>query len=161
MPHSLSQSQFILADPARVWDYFSTPSNLDALTPPKMEFRIMGEPGPMHEGQLISYRIRVAPAIWVNWLTEIRRVDEGRCFVDEQRIGPYRFWYHEHTFEPRDGGVLMYDHVTYALPLGLLGELAHALWVRRQLKYIFDYRRTAVERLFGNSKPSAEPRIAG
>ncbi|MCF7686802.1 MAG: SRPBCC family protein [Cephaloticoccus sp.] len=149
MIHSLAQSQFVAADHSRVWDFFSTPHNLNVITPPEMRFQIKGDPGPMHEGQLISYRIRVAPAIWVNWLTEIRHIERGRRFVDEQRLGPYRFWYHEHTFEPGDGGVLMHDHVTYALPFGPLGDLVHAFWVRRQLRHIFEYRCNAVDRIFG------------
>jgi ligand-binding SRPBCC domain-containing protein len=151
MLHTLTQTQFINAAPTDVWAYFSTPQNLNDLTPPDMHFRTIGEPGPMHAGQLIAYRIRVAPLIWVNWLTEIRYVDEGRRFVDEQRIGPYRLWYHEHTFEPKDGGVLMTDAVTYALPLGPIGDLVHALWVKHQLKHIFDYRRAAVGKIFGTA----------
>ena len=148
MIHTLSQAQFIPALLENVWAYFSTPQNLNELTPPELKFRTIAEPGPLHAGQLIAYRIRVAPLIWVNWLTEIRYVEKGRRFVDEQRVGPYRLWYHEHTFEPKDGGVLMSDAVTYALPLGPLGDLAHTLWVRRQLRHIFDYRRAAVDRIF-------------
>ena len=148
MIHTLSQAQFIPASLENVLAYFSTPQNLNELTPPELKFRTIGEPGPLHAGQLIAYRIRVAPLIWVNWLTEIRYVEKGRRFVDEQRVGPYRLWYHEHTFEPKDGGVLMSDAVTYALPLGPLGDLVHTLWVRRQLRHIFDYRRAAVDRIF-------------
>jgi ligand-binding SRPBCC domain-containing protein len=148
MIHTLERTQFIPADPAVVWDFFSTPRNLNALTPPALHFEILGEPAPMHAGQLIAYRIRVAPGVRLSWLTEIRHVNAGRSFVDEQRSGPYAFWHHEHRFEPRDGGVLMTDRVTYVLPLGLLGDLVYALWVRRQLRHIFDYRRGAVERRF-------------
>ena len=148
MIHTLESTQFISTTPARAWAFFSSPQNLYALTPPDMHFEILGQPAPMYAGQLISYRIRVAPGIRLNWLTEIRQVREGVYFVDEQRRGPYRFWYHEHRFTPRDGGVEMTDRVTYALPLGPLGDLVHLLWVRRQLTHIFDYRRTAVDRIF-------------
>jgi ligand-binding SRPBCC domain-containing protein len=147
--HHLHRTQFLPADLDRVWAFFSTPTNLDALTPPDLSFEILGEPGPMYQGQLIAYRIGILPWVRLNWLTEIRHVREGRYFVDEQRRGPYALWYHEHHFEPRDGGVLMTDHVTYALPLGPLGDVVQALWVRRQLRHIFEYRNTAVEREFG------------
>jgi len=60
MIHNLEHTQFIPADPARVWEFFSAPQNLNALTPPEMHFEILGQPAPMHQGQLISYRIRVA-----------------------------------------------------------------------------------------------------
>jgi ligand-binding SRPBCC domain-containing protein len=113
-----------------------------------MHFEILGDPPAMYQGQLIAYRIRVAPGIRVHWLTEIRHVRENAFFVDEQRAGPYRLWYHEHHFSAVDGGVLMTDRVTYALPFGPLGDMVHALWVRRTLRRIFDYRREAVARLF-------------
>lgn len=148
MIRTLERTQFLPADPATVWAYFSTPQNLNALTPPEMHFEILSQPEPMYQGQLIAYRIRVAPGVRLNWLTEIRHVREGRYFVDEQRRGPYALWYHEHRFEPKDGGVLMTDRVTYALPFGPLGDLVHALWVGRQLREIFDFRREAVAKVF-------------
>lgn len=150
MIRTLERTQFLRADPTAVWAYFSTPQYLNALTPRDMHFEILGEPAPMYQGQLIAYRIRVAPGVRLNWLTEIRHVREGRYFVDEQRRGPYALWYHEHSFEPKDGGVLMTDRVTYALPFGPLGDLVHALWVGRQLRWIFDYRREAVTKIFGD-----------
>jgi len=148
MIHTLERTQFIPASLEQVWNYFSKPENLNALTPPEMHFQILGAPGPMHAGQLISYRIRVAPGVRVGWLTEIRHVRDGRFFVDEQRSGPYRLWYHEHHFAAYEGGVQMIDRVTYALPFGPLGDLVHVLWVRGTLRRIFDYRREAVVRLF-------------
>ena len=148
MIHTLEREQFIPASFDHVWAYFSTPENLNALTPPEMHFKILGSPGPMHAGQLIAYRIRVAPGVRVGWLTEIRHVRDQSFFVDEQRSGPYRLWYHEHHFAAVDGGVKMTDRVTYALPFGPLGDLVHALWVRRTLRKIFDYRHEAVVRLF-------------
>lgn len=148
MIRTLERTQFLPADSATVWAYFSTPQNLNALTPPEMHFETLGIPAPMYQGQMIAYRIRVAPGVRLKWLTEIRHVREGHYFVDEQRRGPYALWYHEHRFEPKDGGVLMTDRVTYALPFGWLGDLVHALWVGRQLRGIFDYRRDAVAKVF-------------
>lgn len=142
--HTLHREQFIPAPLAEVWTYFATPQNLNALTPPAMDFAIEGNPAPMFAGQLIAYRIRLGPGVRVRWLTEIRHVQEQAFFVDEQRLGPYRLWYHEHRFEAVRGGVHMTDHVTYALPFGPLGLLVHALWVRRTLRQIFDFRHTAV-----------------
>ncbi len=102
----------------------------------------------MYAGQMISYRIRVAPFVRLRWLTEIVHVESGHYFVDEQRIGPYRLWHHEHHFTEQAGGTLMMDRVTYALPLGVIGDLVHAVCVRRQLQYIFDYRAAKVREQF-------------
>ena len=102
----------------------------------------------MHAGQLITYRISPLPGLWLHWLTEIRHVTEGVSFVDEQRAGPYKFWYHEHRFEPMAGGVKMHDCVTYDIGWGPFGWLAGKLWVHEQLHRIFAYRCQRVEEIF-------------
>lgn len=148
----LYHQQFIPADSAAVWSFFATPRNLDELTPPDLRFRIQGEvPERMYAGQLIEYRISPLPGVWLRWLTEIRHVREGEYFVDEQRIGPYRLWYHEHHFEPAPGGVMMTDRVTYEVGWGPAGGLADKLWVRRKLGHIFAYRRQRVVARFGGA----------
>lgn len=151
MPQLL-YTQFIPADPTTVWAFFATPRNLNELTPPGLKFRILSElPERMYAGQLIEYRISPLPGVWLRWLTEIRQVREGVFFVDEQRAGPYRLWYHEHHFEPVPGGVKMTDRVTYEVGWGPVGWLAEKLWVRRQLGRIFAYRRQRVAALFGHA----------
>ena len=148
MIQELHSSQFIPAPLGHVWTYFSDPKNLNELTPDSLRFEIKSQPGLMYTGQMIAYRIRILPGIKVSWLTEIRHVKEEAYFVDEQRIGPYRIWYHEHRFVAQNGGVLMTDKVTYALPGGLLGELIHLVWVKRQLRQIFAYRTQKVNEIF-------------
>ena len=119
------------------------------MTPPELGLRIVHcSPGNMHEGQIISYRVKILPAIWVPWITEIKAVQEGRAFIDEQRFGPYKFWHHRHTFEEVEGGVKVTDLVHYIMPLGPLGTIAHTLFARRKLQRIFDFRREVLERRF-------------
>ncbi|MEZ5071558.1 MAG: SRPBCC family protein [Bacteroidales bacterium] len=144
---------------AEAWDFLSDPRNLARITPPHMGFRIRTPdlPEKVHPGLLITYRVKVVPGLPVTWVTEITHVDEGRYFVDEQRIGPYALWHHEHRLEATDAGCLMRDVVTYKLPLGILGRLAHSLFVKRQLRTIFDYRRRALEGLFPDTVPGHAP----
>ncbi len=149
MIRHLHRQQFIPGAPARVWEFFATPRNLDAITPPSLRFEILGELAPcMYPGQMIAYRIGILPGITVRWLTEITHVRVGEFFVDEQRIGPYRLWHHEHHFTPAPGGVTMTDRITYDPGWGLIGGLADALWIRRQLATIFDYRAKKITELF-------------
>jgi ligand-binding SRPBCC domain-containing protein len=146
----LYYTQLIPAAPEVVWEFFATPRNLDELTPPEVKFRILGPvPQRMYAGQLIAYRISPGLGLWLDWLTEIRHVREGAYFIDEQRAGPYRFWYHQHHFTSAPGGVQMTDHITYQVGWGPAGWLADRLWVRRQLEHIFTYRRRRVEERFG------------
>ena len=148
MIHTLERTQLIPAPLGRVWEYFATPANLNALTPPDLQFKILDRPGPMHVGQRIKYRIRLLPGVRVRWITEIREVNHERRFVDVQLRGPYAVWHHAHEFTAVNGGVEMLDRVTYALPFGSLGALVHTLWVGRTLRRIFDYRQQAVVQIF-------------
>ena len=102
----------------------------------------------MYEGLMIEYRVRPLLGIPMNWITEITHVKEHQFFVDEQRKGPYRIWHHEHHFETVDNGVLMSDIVSYELPYGILGKIAHPILVQRKLNEIFDFRFEIVEEIF-------------
>ncbi len=130
MIHSLHREQFIPALLDRVWNYFADPKNLNEITPPDMNFEIVsGGDVRMYAGQIILYRVEFVRGLRSLWLTEITHVREGAYFVDEQRIGPYRFWYHEHIFQPHEDGVIMTDHVTYAVPFAPLGDLINQIWI--------------------------------
>lgn len=157
MIHRLQRGQSVPAGLEEVWAYFSVPENLNELTPPDMHFRIISNTAAqMAAGQLIEYRVRFMPVVRSRWLTEIAHVRELAYFVDEQRIGPYRFWHHQHHFEPIPGGTRNRDEVTYELPFGGLGDLVHAVWVRRRLNHIFDYRQQKIAELFGRLLPIQE-----
>lgn len=148
--HTLRQQQILPISMDQAWGFFSSPLNLDAITPDDLGFQITSpDIGAMHEGQIITYKVKIAPLIWVDWVTEIKAVEERVAFVDEQRFGPYRFWHHRHHFEAVEGGVRMTDLVHYGLPFGPLGSLAHALFVRRKLEWIFGERRRILEERFG------------
>src|SRR5574338_54772 len=97
MLHVLYRQQLIPAPLETVWEFFCNPANLNQLTPPDMNFEIVQSGDmKMYEGQLIEYRVEFLRGIRSPWLTEIAHVRECEYFVDEQRLGPYRFWYHEH-----------------------------------------------------------------
>jgi ligand-binding SRPBCC domain-containing protein len=150
--HTLEQEQTLPITLDEAWDFFSSPANLDAITPDDLGFHITSPlAGKMFDGQIITYQVRIAPFVHVSWVTEIKCVEEGRAFVDEQRFGPYKFWHHRHEFEAVPGGVLMRDKVHYALPFGPFGAIAHALFVRRKLEWIFGFRRKLLAERFGKA----------
>lgn len=132
-----------------VWEFFSSPKNLKELTPDYMNFQIteMSRDDSAYSGQMIEYRVNVLPGIRTKWLTEITAVRENECFVDEQRVGPYAIWHHEHHFEPKDGGVEMTDIITYKIPFGWFGTLLHP-FIRRKLEGIFAYRSEKTKSIF-------------
>lgn len=135
----------------RAWDFFSKPDNLKIITPPGIGFDIISvhHGRQMYAGQVIEYNVSPVLGIPLYWMTEITHVVDRKYFIDEQRFGPYSLWHHQHHFKEIPGGVEMTDIVHYKLPFGWLGDMAHALFVKKQLATIFDYRFAKVEGLFG------------
>ena len=139
--------------PADLFPFFADAANLEALTPSWLNFKIVTPtPIPMREGTLIDYHLRVR-GVPLRWRTRINVWQPPQRFVDEQIRGPYRRWVHLHGFREVPGGVEVSDRVEYALPFGPLGDLVHALVVRRQLNAIFAFRRRAMEEMFGTIEP--------
>src|SRR6476620_10681681 len=96
--HTLVQEQCLPISREDAWEFFATPRNLKELTPPEIGFEIVSQPGErLYDGQIICYRMKILPFVRVPWATEIKSVNEGISFVDEQRFGPYRFWHHHHS----------------------------------------------------------------
>jgi len=132
------------------WDFFSSPKNLQKITPSQLGFKIISKHhgDKMYAGQIIEYKVSPVLGIPIYWMTEITQVADKKYFIDEQRFGPYSLWHHQHHFREVEGGVEMTDIVHYKLPLGILGDIAHAIFVKKQLKGIFDYRFKIVEEMF-------------
>jgi ligand-binding SRPBCC domain-containing protein len=145
--YTLDQVQLVRRPLSDVFAFFADPSNLQLLTPPLLNFRILTPvPIEMREGTLIDYRISIR-GVPLRWRTRIEEYAPMRSFVDIQLRGPYRSWRHTHEFTERPEGTEVRDHIEYSLPFGPLGSVAHALFVRRDLEQIFEFRRDAIERL--------------
>ena len=148
--YKMIRKQVIPADIATLWDFFKDPSNLTAITPSYMNFVInnLVTSDDIYAGQMITSSVAPIAKIPLFWMTEITAVEKHRYFIDEQRRGPYKMWHHQHHFTTTEKGVEMTDIVHYELPLGILGQIAHWLFVKRQLNQIFDYRYHKIEALF-------------
>ncbi len=134
---------------ARVFEVFENPYNLAKITPPWLAFRVISrDQVVMRTGAEIEYRIRWL-GLPLHWKTRITAYEPPFSFTDEQERGPYPLWRHHHTFQPTPEGVVVGDHVEYALPFGPLGRLAHKLVVGNQLRRIFTYRQQKLAEMFG------------
>ena len=149
--HVLRRTQIVAASREVCWAFFSDPRNLAQLTPAALDFRVLSDlPPAIYAGMMIEYRVRPLLGVPVTWLTEITHVEAPHRFVDEQRVGPYAVWHHEHFFAEReDGRTEISDVVHYVLPFGWLGDLAHPFVVAPQLGKIFAFREKAVAERFG------------
>lgn len=147
--HHLETYQKLPIGLDEAWEFFSTPKNLDMLTPDDMSFNIIsGADDKAYAGQLITYKIKPLFNIPMNWVTEITHCVHQKYFTDEQRFGPYKFWHHQHHFNEVKDGVIMKDVLNYALPFGLLGELMGKLMLHKKVQQIFSYREEKLNEIF-------------
>ena len=147
--HEFQSEPWLPLPPEELFSFFADAANLDALTPPWLNFHIVTPPPiAMREGALIDYRLRVR-GIPLRWRTRINVWQPPYRFVDEQLRGPYRQWIHEHTFEARDGGTRARDVVRYAVPFDFI---AHRWLVRPDVERIFRYRSAALTQCFGDGR---------
>lgn len=144
------REQLIKRSKKEVWDFISNPSNLKTITPEYMGFDITSSklPKEMYQGMIISYKVAPLFGIKTTWVTEITNVKEESYFVDEQRMGPYKMWHHQHLLEETKDGILMTDIVSYIPPFGILGQLANSIIIKNKLNEIFDYRTKVLDSIF-------------
>lgn len=132
------------------WKFFSSPHNLSEITPENMSFVVLSDikDESIFEGMEIDYTVSPVLGIPMKWKTIISQVEDGKSFTDFQKKGPYKHWNHFHEFIPDENGILMKDTVDYELPFGVLGRIAHRLFVKEKLRSIFDFRYRVLNDLF-------------
>ncbi|MBN1820986.1 MAG: SRPBCC family protein [Prolixibacteraceae bacterium] len=154
MIHKIEQKQILPIKIEKAWAFFSSPQNLNNITPDDLHFEITSNlPEKIYEGLIITYKITPFPLIKFECITEISTVINLEYFIDTQIKGPYRIWHHQHHFKKVTEGTEMTDIVYYALPFGLLGEIVHSIKIKKQLLQIFAYRKSKLEELFGIFNP--------
>jgi ligand-binding SRPBCC domain-containing protein len=147
-----------------VFAFFADPDNLPRLMPAWQNARIesatyIAPPPPPNPfpgsdriiagtGTRLTLTIRPVPfsPIRLPWEAAIEDFKWLRGFCDTQLRGPFKYWRHCHNLTAIDSGThlprtLLQDAVEYELPLGQLGSLANALFIRRQLASTFRYRQ--------------------
>lgn len=156
MRYQLYREQQLNCDMETAWSFFSSPKNLSKITPKEMNFKVLTEYDntQIFEGMIIDYTVSPLLHIPLKWRTRITQVEWNKSFTDFQEKGPYKYWNHFHEFIPNESGILMKDTVNYELPLGLLGTLAHSIFVKNKLSDIFNYRYQILEKMFNQASKS-------
>jgi ligand-binding SRPBCC domain-containing protein len=141
----LEAIQFLPERRELVFEFFSNAFQLETLTPPWLQFLVQ-TPAPidLKLGVRIDYRLSLH-GVPIRWQSRIDVWEPPRRFVDVQTHGPYRHWRHEHLFEEAVGGTICRDIVDYAVPGGCLVD---RLFVRGDVKRIFEFRQRKLEELF-------------
>ncbi|MFN7313508.1 MAG: SRPBCC family protein [Bacteroidota bacterium] len=132
-----------------VFAFFSKAENLNAITPPELQFKILTPlPIDMKPGTLIDYKIKLE-GIPFKWKTVISEWQPPFKFVDEQLKGPYVKWHHTHLFKDLGNDTTeMVDRVEYLSPGWFLEPIINKLFVKKRVEAIFEYREKTLMKLF-------------
>lgn len=163
--YTVKRTQILPISPEEAWEFFSLPDNLSRVSPDylKIHIKSVTPSDRIVAGTIIIYkaiyRFNGFLSLPLPWVTEITHAQEPFSFTDEQRFGPFKFWHHTHLFHPHEEGVLMEDILHYAMPLGLLGRLAHSLSAKKRIEEIFDFRFQTLEKLFKEKSTNSASKI--
>jgi len=145
----LHSTQWVPKPVEEVSPFFADPYNLERITPPFLEFKVLSMTTPTIEsGTLLRYRLKLH-GLPIHWTTRIEDWNPPHSFRDIQLTGPYRLWDHTHRFEAQNGGTLMTDIVRFRTPLDFLRRTPLLSWINRDVESIFRHRQTVIGELFG------------
>ncbi len=155
--YQLYRRQHLNMNLIQAWDFFSSPHNLNAITPDFFHVTMTSNvPEKIYAGLMVSYRMKAVFGIPMDWLSEVSHCDEPHYFVYQQSIGPFKFWSHEVRLTEESNGIMLEDIMFYAMPFGWLGSLFHRVLIADRLKQIFDTRRDYLQSRFGEIKSVGE-----
>lgn len=151
--YHIESSIVVSADIQTCWEFFTKSENLEQVTPKEMGFKtIYKSKGEMYEGQIIEHVVKPILGIPLKWTTEITTMKAPHYFIDHQLSGPYSVWHHQHHFEEVANGTKITDIVTYQMPLGPLGNIAHFLFAKKKIQGIFTHRDKVIPGILGEVK---------
>jgi ligand-binding SRPBCC domain-containing protein len=96
--------------------------------------------GIMKLGDSVTWRARHFGLVF-RMTSAITEYQPPERFVDEQQNGPFRRWWHEHTFTTlANGQTQMIDVVQFQSPFGLLGYIADRVVLSRYMPHLLRQR---------------------
>ena len=141
MADHVMESRLWLARPRPdVFAFLADPANLARVMPPSLRVRVLTPAVQMKAGAVVDFRIAWL-GVPLRWRLFVREWDPPYRFVDVQVNGPCARWEHRHRLIEESHGTWIEDRVTYRLPAGLVGRVAHVLLVGRQLHAAWAFRR--------------------
>jgi len=145
--HEITTEQWVPQSIKKTFSFFKEAKNLEKLTPDFLKFKILSQSTQeINDETIITYRLSIH-GIPFKWKSKISDWNPDSKFSDIQLKGPYRYWHHTHSFEEKNGGTLIKDHVLYKIPFGFLGDLVAASFIKKDLETIFSYRNKRIDTL--------------
>lgn len=145
---TLYRVQYIPKKKEEVFSFFSAETNLEKITPPYLNFKVLGKDTPeIQDGTTITYKLKLH-GIPLKWKSLISEFKVNETFIDQQLSGPYKKWVHKHDFISTHHGCLITDFIVYKVPMGIIGRIIAGAYVRRDVVKIFKYRESVIGEVF-------------
>ena len=171
MRYSFHTEQWVPFSINQVFEFFSNPDNLPLLMPAwqksRIDQKIIIAPPSAQDAQTtraagsgsrvtLSFLPFPLAPFRVRWLAEIAEFKWNERFCDRQIKGPFAYWSHCHYIRPTAqsgvNGTIIADDLEYELPMGMTGEIAHRLVLRRQIERTFQFRQAQVVRVLAQNQ---------
>lgn len=114
-------------------------SNERLVAPGKLE-------GRLEAGDLICFEGKHF-GIGQRFCARITSVERPAVFVDEMVEGIFTSLRHIHEFEPSGSGTLMIDRLTWKTPLGFIGRIADAVFLKRHMTWFVTTKQAHLKRI--------------
>jgi ligand-binding SRPBCC domain-containing protein len=148
--HRIYRRQQLRMSMEQAWQFFSSPHNLNQITPSFFSVDITSPvPDDIYAGLMISYRMKAVLGIPMAWLSEVSHCEKPKRFIYQQRVGPFHFWSHEVSFTQNGEQTVLEDIVFYSMRWGWIGDLLHTMIIFDKLKHIFNVRQDYLQANWG------------
>ncbi|MBL0185000.1 MAG: TIGR01777 family protein [Candidatus Obscuribacter sp.] len=135
----------------QVFAWHEAPSAFERLAPPWVNMECVERSGGIQDGSRVVLVIHQGP-VGIPWVLGHKDYIKDEQFCDYQIAGPFAYWQQLHAVKDvvdSDGhivGAELVDHVEFLPPLGLLGRIGGALYIKSELARLFRYRHALMRR---------------
>ena len=147
-PLTFERAIAIRCSPARLFEFHRDTRNAQRVSPGTKFLSVHGT-FPLNAGDVFTIKfIQLPVPVPVTWQFLVEAIEHDRAIIDVALRSPFRYWRHEHRFEPIDDThTRLIDRVTFTPPFGPVGTMGNRLVGRTMMARLFDARQRATKAL--------------
>lgn len=134
--------------PEQVFAFFLNPNNLEEITLPSLELKMLDAPNEVQVGTQVDFQVtRFGQDLKATH--EVINISED-CITEKQSKGVMKEFEQERRFNATDGGGCRIETtVTFEGPGGLIGAIMTEKKIRSSFDEAFEFQNTALRKRFG------------
>jgi ligand-binding SRPBCC domain-containing protein len=145
--YTVESAVTIAAPIEAVFDFHLDVKNLNKISPPGMSATLVKDEG-LGLGRMLYLEITQFGFFKSKWVVRIDEFDPPFKLTDQVLQGPLPYFRHTRTFsQPCASLTELRDKLEYALPFGVIGQLANKISVQRMIKDMFEHRHRVTKEL--------------